>query len=659
MPTRLTDFPPITGYRQDRIGARIVCLLNTIRLGRDYGVPARFAWIGDQGGTYPELADPRDFLDAGFVDRHIRVISGHLDVTPLRNLGALAPTMDRDHFARALARGDRFHCDAAFGPLRLIDEDVAEVRASLAAIAADLPLSPRLTRELAGLRERLAGLGAGGAAIHVRRGDILDGLPWSLSSWSSKYIPDEFFRAWVAGLPGAVVAFSDTPDAVRHMAADQARIVPVDDLLAGRELLLAERDMLELLLMGDVARIGAPPYSAFSRAAQLVGGAAVDPLPAALLPAERAAAYQALLDRVIDRPDSFFAPGDLAQSLHFATAHALATGQGGRLVRARAGDQALMRAHPFVRLLLALAALADGQRDLARELLDAALADPRLQPRDRRQCRQVLMLAGADDKDADIDAALLEQMLPGRNPGGPVMPVLAARVLMGDGPAGRALMFPPDLAAALATEAGEDPATAALAGSGGRALPDWIPALDWAGLLPDETARQPLRQNPPLHAKLRYFDPEAAGAEAMLDAGEVPPPPATDLAAHMIGLYGAALALHGRYRRALLVQEWLTGIRPGDPMVWKRLSDIHFLLGRRHDGMVALDKALALRRDNPLLQVSKARRMAEDGRDKGALFHMGRAEQLWPGLGIWPRQRRLVMRDLAAAAARRAGASGG
>ncbi|MDO5704426.1 MAG: hypothetical protein Q4G49_05040, partial [Paracoccus sp. (in: a-proteobacteria)] len=222
------------------------------------------------------------------------------------------------------------------------------------------------------------------------------------------------------------------------------------------------------------------------------------------------------------------------------------------------------------------------------------------------------------------------------------------------GRAGEALLFAPDLAAAVSRETGggDDPAIAALSGMpDARVLPAWLYMMDWAELLPDEDARQPIRLHPPLHGKLRVIGPDAAEAEARLEAGETPPAPATDLLAGLIGLYGAALTLHGRYRRAYQVQAWLRDHRPDDPLVWKRLSNIHFAQGNDHKGMTCLDKALALRRTNPLMQLSKARRMAGAGRRRGALFHLGRAEGFWPGLNLWVQQRILIQRDLKVAAA--------
>ncbi|MDO5613456.1 MAG: hypothetical protein Q4G14_09485 [Paracoccus sp. (in: a-proteobacteria)] len=652
----MTDLPAITGFRQDRVGARIVCLLNVIRLGQEFGVPARFMWLSDPSGPYPELVDPGHFLDAGFVAQHIGVVSRGPDLARLRNLSALAPTMDRDLFARMLSRGDGFFCDTAFGALCLIDEGENEVRARLAAIAADLPLSPRLRDELARLRDRLAQGSGGGtpAAIHVRRGDILDSDPWSLSSWPGKYVPDEFFRAWIERQPGPVVAFSDTPAAVHHLAQGDPKVMLIDDLLRDRGLLPAERDVLELLVMGDFARIGAPSNSAFSRAAQLVGRARVEPLPTALPRPALIAAYDALLDRVIERPDSFFALGDLAQSLHYAGAHALTTGQGARLARARAQDQALMTAHPFTRLVLAQAALAGGMRELAQDQLAAALDDERTRRRDRQQCEQMLTLIESEETDFDIDEALIEHVFIGRSLGPDiVVPIFAARALLAEGRAGKALMFPPELAIGLVrgTGDGDDPAVAALGGGArARVLPGWLYMMDWAELLPDEASREPMRRYPALSAKLRTIGPDAAEVEARLEAGEQPPAPETEKQARRIGLYGAALAVHGRYRRAMQVQTWLQGHMPNDPLTWKRIADIHFAHGNAHRGMTNLDQALALMRSNPLLQLSKARRMAAAGRQRGAVFHLGRAEGFWPGLNLWAQQRILINRALRAAA---------
>src|SRR5690606_30485460 len=72
------------------------------------------------------------------------------------------------------------------------------------------------------------------AAFHVRRGDILDGDPWSLTRWPRKYVPDEFYAAAVKQVDGPIVAFTDTPAALEHLRRTQPgaeRITPIYDAL--------------------------------------------------------------------------------------------------------------------------------------------------------------------------------------------------------------------------------------------------------------------------------------------------------------------------------------------------------------------------------------------------------------------------------------------
>ena len=174
-------------------------------------------------------------------------------------------------------------------------------------------------------------------AIHVRRGDILDVPPWCYSSWATKYVPDEFFRAFISTGEGPVISFSDTPEAVRHLAQGNPRILPVTEVFGDARLPQPARDLLELVLMSECAQVGAPSHSAFSRAAAVAGRCRIVALPGALPEDLRRAAYDALLERVIAAQDSFFAPGDLAQSAGYAARHAVVVGRGAELVDASSG----------------------------------------------------------------------------------------------------------------------------------------------------------------------------------------------------------------------------------------------------------------------------------------------------------------------------------
>lgn len=640
----MSDLSPILGFRKDRIGARLIGLLNLLRLGRKFGVPVRFLWLSQPEGPYPELADPCEFLAADFVARNITVIGQPPELAGRENLAALASTLDAALVAERLAAGRRFFSDAAFDAIAFMGEPLSDARAEIAAIAAELPLAPPLARALTQAQNRLARLVPGGlaqaSAIHMRRGDLLDGIPWSLGAWPAKYVPDEFFRAWAAMQPGGVIVFTDTPAAARHMAGGNPHILPIDRLLDLERLTATERDMLELLLMGRCQQIGAPGGSAFSSAAAALGMARITALPHGLPEAERALAHQALLERAIAAPDSFFAPGDLAQSLHYASRHAIATGQAGRLVDALADSRALMAAHPFTRRILAECAQAAGRQDQARALALRALEDPRLAGRDRGLCRGIVSAVraraapdGEETRD-DFLAALFSQVA-GRNA---QLAQMAVMLLSRDGPVSRALMFPRDLLPQLL--GGND--------IGQPVLAPWFYLADWDELLGDDNARRPLLAGPPIHLKLRPLGPALRAAEAALTAGATPPPPGDEAEAARLGLGAAILSLHGRYARALRVLHWLDEIRPGDALTRKRLADTCYRIGNAERADAFMQDALRLAGGPPLMLLSMARRQAELRRPARARKHLLQAGQQWPGSVLLRQQARRIERLLAA-----------
>lgn len=293
----------IIGFRVDRVGARLICMLNVMRLSRKFGVSGKYLWLSEPDGPYPELADPQDFLAADFVARHIRIVDRHPDDGARLNVSAVAPRSNVAGFAAALAAGQLYECVSMADVMRFMDEPAEDVAADIRDIARQIALAPPLAEALARARGIIAQAGGGEpVAIHVRRGDILDGAPWSYSAWPTKYVPDEFFHAFIARTEGPVIAFSDTPAAVTHLAQGNPRVIAASDLFDSASLSVTARDLLELLLISDCAQVGAPAYSAFSRAATIMGRCEIVPLPQALDPDLRLAAYDALLERAIARP---------------------------------------------------------------------------------------------------------------------------------------------------------------------------------------------------------------------------------------------------------------------------------------------------------------------------------------------------------------------
>tara|TARA_B000000460_G_scaffold137674_1_gene97014 strand:- start:7859 stop:9781 length:1923 start_codon:yes stop_codon:yes gene_type:complete len=634
--------PSIIGFRKDRIGARLIGLLNILRLGRKFDTQARFLWLAEPDGPYPELVDPNDFLQADFVARHIGIVSRKPNLDARTNLTAISPIVDAAQFSRNLAEGQRFHSDAAFEAVTFMGEDVAAARAEIAAIAKTLPLARRLKAELRSARAKLEAWGGSleeASAIHLRRGDLLDGEPWSLSSWPEKYVPDEFCLAWTDATEGPVIVFSDTPGAAAHLAAAHERIVPVDRLLDLGALKPAERDVLEVMLMAGCAHIGAPGGSAFSRAAAAMGSARLIALPRELPDAVRLQASQHLLERVIGRPGSFYASGDLAQSAQFAASHADATGQGMVLATALSSRPDDIRRHPFLRRIVALSALHAGDDALAARAARAAMADPRILPRDRKLCQQALDLIAArkaPDDPASADA-FLGWLFSLKTSEAGLRDAFARLYIGRDCPVSRMLMIAPKLAKSLAAR---DPA------AGSAVAPGWSYLCDWEELLKDEAARQGMRRWPELPQKMAFLDLRPEPPEAALKAGKAPPDPGPDRAA-WLGLAAAILSLHGRYARALRLLHWLDRVRPGEVLTRKRLADTCWRLGNVGAAEEFLADAIALCPDNPLLHLSMARRAAALGRAGQALDALERAEAIWPDRASLRWQGRVLRRKLA------------
>ncbi|SET17575.1 hypothetical protein [Paracoccus homiensis] len=639
---RVTQQAPIVGFRRDRIGARLIGLLNVLRLGQIYEAEAVYLWLADPTGHYPELADPHDFLCGDFIDRHIRIVGGMPDLTGRSNLSALAMTVDAASFRQRLARGELFHSDAAFEMTCLLGESRDEAHRQAVRIAADLPLAPRLAERLAEGRRRLAEwAGDRGAirALHLRRGDLLDGDPWSLSSWPAKYVPDEFCRVWIDQQPGPVVVFTDTPAATAHLAQGDPRVVPVDQVLDLDGLNAAERDMLEVLVMAGATRIGAPGGSAFSRAALTIGHAQLDSLPRSLPPQENQDAHQALLDRVISRPDSFLCSGDLAQSAQHALHHAITTGQGAALADALAAMSDAAARHPFLYRIAAVSALHAGRHDTARDVAARALAAPNLVPRDTRECQQVqdtVGVIGDPQSPASLDAFLLA-CFGEKAHHRPVRDMMAAALFGQPGSTAlRLLMLPGWQAQDLAERA-----EAAVP-------PLWSYLGDWEELLDDVTARQPLREMPDLHRKMLQSGRDGLIADEAFASGAAPDTPRDAYGTARIGLAASALSLHGRYARALRLLHWLDEVQPGDAMINKRLADTCFRLGNADLGFEFLGAALDAMPDNVLLHLSMARRAAVAGRAAQALDRLEQAAGLLQAPRLLQRQGRRVRQALAA-----------
>lgn len=619
----------ITGFRQDRIGARLICMLNVMRLAQKFGVKGRFLWLSEPQGPYPELADPHDFLSAAFVAEHIRVVDKAPDLSQMQDAGAVAQSMNARGFGERLAGGGRYSCTTMSETVRFMDETLPDAEAEMREIARQIRLAAPLEKALVRARKVVARAGGGDpVAIHVRRGDILDVPPWCYSSWATKYVPDEFFRAFISTGEGPVISFSDTPEAVRHLAQGNPRILPVTEVFGDARLPQPARDLLELVLMSECAQVGAPSHSAFSRAAAVAGRCRIVALPGALPEDLRRAAYDALLERVIAAQDSFFAPGDLAQSAGYAARHAVVVGRGAELVDALDGQDAFLGEFPFLYKDLAMTAWAAGRMGKARALAERGLAAPLLRHRDKPQCRQILLMADAGNKpeqNPEVDGQFLTMLFTGRAAEGPIIPVLARKMMRQDTGSAKALMFPQKLTAPftrLAPESGGD----------AKMLPLWVLRLDWSEFVRDKALLRELREWPSLWEKMK---PVAAGLSEIEDKLEAKEKPVVGAGAALrFGFCAAILRLHGRLNRSFALLGWLDGLYPGNALTHKRLADTCFAADLGRGGWKWLKSAIQIAPENPMLHLSAVLRALQTGDAARAGRHADAAEALWPGLPL-------------------------
>lgn len=627
---------PLIGFRKDRLGARFIALLDVLRLSRKFGLPGRFIWLSQPNGPYPELIDPASFFAPDFVAEHIEIVAEIPELGTHRALSSVAQINTSDQFRAALARGERFYSGGIIEVTRFSDETKADVTAELREIVSSLPLTQRLKNAMNRAKREIAKVGDNASAIHVRRGDILDADPWSYRAWPSKYVPDDFFQAFIAQHDGPVLAFSDTPAAVTHLAKGNPRVLPIDQLVGHSRLTPPERDLLELLLMSQCQEVGAPSSSAFSLAAAIVGGVWVRPLPASLPEEVRIATYDALIQRVITRPDSFFAPGDLAQSLVYAAQHAINSGQAEALLDGFDPGPQFHDRFPFVRYWMALVALAAGRHGEAHGIAAQAVGNELLRKNERQSAQQIIELtAAASVAEGPIDeAAFLSSTFDGPVTGGPLTPHLAKRLMTQPSRVAEVLMFSPALARLLLASDEHGMGSALANGGTGEVLPGWTYLSEWPELLSNIQARDQLIRFPYLGEKLTIGQELLEVLEPALAEGKTPAVPDAPDALDRIGFCASKLGLHGRFKRAFALLHWLDKQQPDQPLTHKRLADNCFRVGNSKAGMRWLNSAIDLAPQNPLLRLSLAERLIELDQMDAAKAAFEKAGELWPELDM-------------------------
>lgn len=328
--TRLQGY--ILGFRNDRLGGRLNAILTAMRIARRYDAPLRVFWPVNED-TSIEMQTPEDLFDDAFIaDCFLGKTEGLAGVRDGMEIGAVPAGMTEDAFRASIRGGRLYLSNSATEQLRLPFETV-EVLADLPDLLHDMPFNPRV-REMIGKIDAILGQ-TRFRSYHLRRGDIIDDA--SLAShnlWPDKYIPRVIYE-WhmkreLAEGEGMIVVFSDAQSEARAFAGLSPRVKSFADLIGDEVLTTLQRDFLELYTMSRSDCIYAPPSSAFSGMAAVIGNTCVVDIEADLAPEDRAAAMEELVDRLENRPGIFASQSDAGQNFPFVTDHLTASGQAKR-----------------------------------------------------------------------------------------------------------------------------------------------------------------------------------------------------------------------------------------------------------------------------------------------------------------------------------------
>ena len=614
----------IIGYRKDRLGARIIALGNLLCLEDKYGASVRYLWP-DGFETHDMAIENTQFpiFDTDFQAKYLEQVPQDVrpDIDALTDLDKIRARISTTLFQGRLAKGERFLCNEGLHPLLFANELGPDQMGAFRSALARIVWSPRVQQVLDAAAAKLAALPGTPLALHVRRGDVLDKDPWCHKNWVSKFAPDEFYFSVMDRPDTATVLFSDTPAVVTRMAAPRSAAVTLDDLVDAPDLSEMQRDLVELLLMARCSDIVAPSLSAFSSSAAMMGGMGITELPHDLPEADRFAAYDDLLERILAGPDSFHNTGDFAQSAGYAFRHALNVKRHhalyAQLKAAMAGGQDYAFYLPLVMAL----AVACGEPAHALALDAQAKSDPNLWPDDQMICAGLGRIADHTAGDKKRATADFLRLYFARHKTDPDQDALA-HYFFAKEPAFRDLFLLDDVVAN-ALSYGRDKERIFLFpvddnlydGALNNALPLWITGADWPEMFEKRQIVKNITKNPDLVSKKFHIPKDIKQAEQAHFQTDAPLPDDTE-SLQLLSAYAVALALSGRYKRATQLMFHCRNKRPRHPIFLKRLGNRFLATDKLENAQRNFDKAAAILPDHPGLVLSCAQ-MAQGRDDHG------------------------------------------
>ncbi|WP_108503010.1 tetratricopeptide repeat protein [Paracoccus indicus] len=322
----------LIAFRADRMGGRLIALLNTMRFARSFDLPFVVHWRDSDG-----LGDGTELFDKDFVRDHFIDKPTYQEMK--RNataIGTVIQSASREQFMENLRGGMHVLLDPPFDVLKMPFEDQDEVNRTFREVVASVPLNPVLAQHLRALGAKLRDDGRRTVAYHIRRGDLTSDLRAMNRAWPNKFVPDEFFEAHIrANMDGdgaRTILFSDNQSVLDRYTAMFPELLTFSKVADTTGLTELQRDALELFAMSMSDLIVAPPSSAFSSTAKTIGGGDFRDVESDITPEARHAALDLLASRLKTRPELFANEGEIGQYLVYACEHLVKTGRRGEFV---------------------------------------------------------------------------------------------------------------------------------------------------------------------------------------------------------------------------------------------------------------------------------------------------------------------------------------
>ena len=372
------------GQRKDRMGARLLMMLTCIRLSEDFGTDYRVNWF-PQGSDAPELDHPQELFSQEWMDQHF-LNQNAFDALAKNALPVWTFQSDPspDRLKAHLAAGRSVVVEEGFEVLAFPWEDIEATRPRYRQFIHRIGFTDDIRAIMECADEKLSGQGV--SAYHIRRGDILNGLPWKHTTWPAKIEPEELYEAHLAKTKGqASIMFSDQPELIARFQRRFPDLMQMSDIADLSSLTRAQRDFLELYTMSRADQVIAPYISAFSMAAARVSGQQRKVFRDVLTEEEIEQANERAIQRLRAGPDGFLNASEAAHIYSKTLFQMNRLGSEDRAQEALDLAEPLLEAgadNAFLPLLQALNLFYLGRWEDALDLTNAALKDENLWPED-------------------------------------------------------------------------------------------------------------------------------------------------------------------------------------------------------------------------------------------------------------------------------------